>query len=148
MKLTFLFGRICSGKSSYKPEAFRIVVSDIVRDIIKSSDRSQLQDTMHLASRISSAIARVIDTAYLNYDEIVVDGIRQPEIVQDLIKVYPHAELVWLSVPKEERKRRYEARKDSKDTEAFEVADNKPIELECEKISWMFSNKLTVVNNY
>lgn len=148
MKLTFLFGRICSGKSSYKPDAFRIVVSDIVRAIIKSSNRSELQDTLHLAERISSAIAMVIDTAYSVYDEIIVDGIRQPEIVENLTTAYPHAELVWLEVPEEERKRRYESRKDAKDTEAFEVADNKPIELECQKIFTIFKDQLTVVHNY
>lgn len=148
MNLTFLFGRICSGKSTYEPEAFRIVVSDIVRDIVKSSDREQLQDTLHLAERIASAIVRVIDTAYILHSDVVVDGIRQPEIVESLIKQFPDAELVWLDCPTEERKRRYESRKDTKDTQPFEVADNKPIELECQKIFSIFKDKLTVVQNY
>lgn len=148
MKLTLLVGRICSGKSSYKPDACRVEVSGIVKDIIKSSDRSELQNTIHLAKRISTAIDMVIDTAQHMFDDIVVDGIRQPEIVEDLMLSHPYADIVWLEVPEEERKRRYESRKDSKDTEAFEVADNKPIELECQKIFSIFKDKLTVVKNY
>jgi|TARA_R110000751_G_scaffold211332_1_gene314902 hypothetical protein len=148
MKLTLLVGRICSGKSSYKPDACRIVVSNIVKDIIKSSDRSELQNTIHLAKRISTAIDMVIDTAQNVFDDIVVDGIRQPEIVEDLMLSHPHADLVWLEVPEEERKRRYETRKDAKDTESFEIADNKAIELECQKIFSIFKDQLTVVHNY
>ena len=146
--LTLLVGRICSGKSTYKPDACRIVVSNIVKDIIKSSDRSQLQDTMHLAKRIATAITMIIDTSQHMFDEIIVDGIRQPEIVEELLKYHPYADLVWLEVPEEERKRRYETRKDAKDTESFEIADNKAIELECQKIFSIFKDQLTVVHNY
>ena len=56
--------------------------------------------------------------------------------------------MVWLEVPVEERKRRYENRKDIKDVESFEIADNKPIELECQRIFDTFKDKLTIINNY
>jgi hypothetical protein len=83
-----------------------------------------------------------------NEEEIVVDGIRQVSILDRVLNAYPEAELVWLEVPTEERKRRYEARKDIKDVEPFEVADNKPIELECQRIFSTFRDKLTIINNY
>jgi len=83
-----------------------------------------------------------------NEEEIVVDGIRQVSILDRVLNAYPEAELVWLDCPTEERKRRYEARKDAKDVEPFEVADNKSIELECQKIFSTFKDQLTIINNY
>jgi hypothetical protein len=81
-------------------------------------------------------------------EEIIIDGIRQVSIVNKILEVYPDAELVWLEVPTEERKRRYESRKDIKDVEPFEVADNKPIELECQNIFSTFTDKIKIINNY
>jgi hypothetical protein len=78
---------------------------------------------------------------------LIIDGIRQPSILKRLSTVYP-GEVVWLEVPLEERKRRYEARGAEKDTEPFEVADNKPIELECQNIYDTFKTKLFIINNY
>ena len=146
MKLTLLFGRICSGKSSLYKDSYRIVVSDLVRGIINSTSREELQNTMHLDSKIAESIVMVIDNA-TEHPHIVVDGIRQAAIVNKVLQHYPDAELVWLEVPIEERKRRYEARGAEKDTEPFEVADNKPIELECQDIFRIFKQQLRVINN-
>lgn len=146
MKLTLLFGRICSGKSSLYKDSYRIVVSDLVRGIINSTSREDLQKTMHLDDKIAESIVMVVDAAS-DHSHVVVDGIRQASIVEKVLQHYPNAELVWLEVPVEERKRRYEARKDAKDVEPFEVADNKPIELECQKIYSIFKEQLKVINN-
>ena len=127
----------------------RIVVSDIVRGIIKSSSREELQNTMHLDLSITAGIIEQIgDLLKKEVSEIVVDGIRQVSIVELVLAHFPEAELVWLEVPVEERKRRYENRKDVKDVELFEIADNKPIELECQNIFSTFRDKLTIINNY
>ena len=152
-KVTLLFGRICSGKSSYRADELipRIIVSDIVRSVIVdyAATRDQLQDTLHLGNLIAKSIIECIDIYDSAYGlEILVDGIRQVSIVEKVLEKYPNAELVWLDVPDEERKRRYESRKDIKDVEPFEVADNKPIELECQKIFSTFKDKLTIINNY
>ena len=101
---------------------------------------------MHLDSKIAESIVMVIDNA-TEHPRIVVDGIRQATIVNKVLQHYPDAELVWLEVPVEERKRRYEARRAEKDTEPFEVADNKPIELECQDIFRIFKQQLRVINN-
>jgi len=147
MKLTYLFGRICSGKSTYKPETRRIMVSDIVRSVINSSDRDKLQNTMHLDDQIIVGLAICIESNIkTGVDELIVDGIRQPTIVAKLIQQYP-GELIWLEVSTDERKRRYEKRKAQKDTQPFEVADNKAIELECQKIYSIFKEQITVINN-
>jgi hypothetical protein len=144
MKLTLLFGRICSGKTSYYPDSCRIVVSNLVRAIINSSSREELQNTMHLDHLIAQSIIQNIDLAC---EHVVVDGIRQVSIVNTILEHYPNAELVWLEVSIEERKRRYETRKDIKDVEPFDIADNKAIELECQKIYSIFKERLKIINN-
>ena len=146
-KLTLLFGRICSGKSSYRPDEYRIVVSNTVRGIISKSTREELQDTLHLDQKIGEALVMVIDQVAEHVEHVVVDGIRQASIVEMVLQHYPYAELVWLEVPTEERKRRYESRKDAKDVEPFDIADNKQIELECQKIYETYKTKLHIVNN-
>ena len=147
MKLTLLFGRICSGKSSLYKDSYRIVASNLVRGIVNSASREDLQNTMHLDDTIAKAIIMSIDYVIDENPHVVVDGIRQASIVEKVLQHYPNAELVWLEVPVEERKRRYEARKDVKDVEAFEIADNKPIELECQNIYRIFKEQLRIINN-
>ncbi|CAB4142620.1 hypothetical protein UFOVP450_16 [uncultured Caudovirales phage] len=147
MKLTLLFGRICSGKSSLYKDSYRIVASNLVRGIVNSASREDLQNTMHLDDTIAEAIIMSIDYVIDENPHVVVDGIRQASIVEKVLQHYPNAELVWLEVPVEERKRRYEARKDAKDVEAFEIADNKPIELECQNIFSIFKEQLRIINN-
>lgn len=148
-KITMVFGRICSGKSEYriKDKVGRTYVSNIVRALVESSDRDKLQNSMHLDDQIAE---KILEGPKLMEDtsEIIIDGIRQVSIVNKVLQHYPDAELVWLEVPTEERKRRYESRKDVKDVELFEVADNKLIELECQKIFSTFRDKLTIINNY
>ena len=147
MKLTLLFGRICSGKSSLYKDSYRIIVSNLVRGIINSASREDLQNTMHLDDLIAESIVMSIDYVIDENPHVVVDGIRQASIVEKVLQHYPNAELVWLEVPVQERKRRYEARKDAKDVEAFEIADNKPIELECQNIFSIFKEQLRIINN-
>ena len=147
MKITYLCGRICSGKSTYRPEARRLMVSDIVRNVVRSNDREKLQNSMHLDEQILEGLSICIDyDIEMGVEELIIDGIRQPSILDKLTVMYP-GEVVWLEVPLEERKRRYEARGAEKDTEPFEVADNKAIELECQKIYSIFSKQLKVINN-
>ena len=149
LKLTLVFGRICSGKGSYLPGVRRIAVSDIVKRIVSSTNRDALQNSLHLDSQIATTLINSIYIANMaNREHIVVDGIRQVSIVDRILNVYPEAELIWLDCPTEERKRRYEARKDIKDVEPFEVADNKSIELECQRIFSTFRDQLTIINNY
>ena len=147
MKLTLLFGRICSGKSSLYKDSYRIVASNLVRGIVNSASREDLQNTMHLDDTIAESIIMTIDYVIDENPHVVVDGIRQASIVEKVLQHYPNAELVWLEVPVEERKRRYEARKDAKDVESFEIADNKPIELECQNIFSIFKEQLRIINN-
>ena len=147
-KITLLFGRICSGKSSYLPDAYRIIVSNIVKGILNSTDRKELQNSQHLDQEIADSILMVMHHVCEQYPHVVVDGIRQVSIVNRVLEEFPDVELIWLEVPTEERKRRYESRKATKDVESFEIADSKPIELECSEIFTTFKKRLKVINNY
>lgn len=147
MKIIYLCGRICSGKSSYEPQYKRIKVSDIVRDIINSNDREKLQDTLHLEIQILDKINSSLIKCKQNKEEvIIVDGIRQPFILDQLNKIHP-GEIHWLEVPVKEREKRYVKRNAKKDTQSFKDADNHPIELECQQIYRIFKNKLKIINN-
>ena len=118
-RITLVFGRICSGKGSYMKEADkRIVVSDIVKSMVSSTNRDALQNSMHFDSQIGTALINSIYIATMaDKEHIVVDGIRQVSIVDRVLQAYPDAEMIWLEVPYDERKRRYENRKDAKDVE-------------------------------
>jgi len=153
-EVILVFGRICSGKSSFQSLSYRIVVSNIVRDLMKSNDREQLQNSMHLDERIAEEIIGVLDATSTCIEKgiikrrpIIVDGIRQSTIVDKILELYPDSTLVWLDVSEAKRKQRYENRNDTKDTESFETADNKPIELECQKIFSIFKERLEIINN-
>lgn len=106
---------------------------------------------MKIAEEIVSCIEEIkVAMKYnlIKHKNIIVDGIRQTSIVDYILERYPDAKLVWLQVPTEKRRQRYELRADSKDTESFDVADNKPIELECQKIFSIFEDKLQIINNH
>lgn len=151
-KLILVFGRICSGKSSYKPELPRITVSNTVRSLFKeligdtNADRAALQTTLSLDQQIAERLLSQIDALEVE-GEVIVDGIRQVSIVRHILTKYSKAILVFLEVPTEERKRRYESRADIKDVEPFEIADNKPIELQIDEILEVFKEDLIIVNN-
>ena len=152
--IILVFGRICSGKSSFQTNAHRIVVSDIVRKLINSNDRSQLQNTQHLDEQIAEEILRQMESydylmshELLRVHNIVIDGIRQPSIVEYILERFPEAHLIWLDVPQEVRRRRYETRNAEKDTESFDQADNRPIELEGQKIFSIFEDRMEIIYN-
>jgi hypothetical protein len=154
-QIILVFGRICSGKSTFQSQAYRVVVSNIVRKLINSNDRSQLQNTQHLDEQIAQRILGRIETYQMlmandviKTHNIIIDGIRQPSIVSRVLEQYPQSTLVWLEVPADKRKMRYELRADIKDVEPFEIADNKPIELEGQNIFSIFEERLQIINNH
>ena len=145
MKVLFLFGEICSGKSTYDPGApfTRYTVSSAVRKIMQTDDRKLLQDSKHLDIHIANTICDdfwhyqhfVFDTEQTTPQYFVIDGIRQYSILEHIESYlkynYPSLtlEYKWLEVDREERKRRFEARKDPKDTLSFEKAEKRDNEL-------------------
>ena len=138
MKVVFLFGEICSGKSTYEPEgkSVRITVSNIVKRLMQSEDREVLQKSKHLDTIIADEIIEEVDNIFGYVDPspqtIIIDGIRQYSIVEQVQQWLPdniQVEYKWLEVDAVERKRRFEARKDPKDTLTFEEAEKRDNEL-------------------
>ena len=138
MKIVFLFGEICSGKSTldFGESSMRITVSNIVKKLMQSEDREVLQKSKHLDNVIADEIVEEIDNifgfVYPHPPTIIIDGIRQYSIVKQVQQCLPdnvQVEYKWLQVDSVERKRRFEARKDPKDTLTFEEAEKRDNEL-------------------
>lgn len=118
-------GNLCSGKGHYcmaqYPEYTRIGVSDIVKDLSKFTDRSQLGTTAHL----DQAIAKVLIEKIEQHDKVIVDGIRQMSIMTALEQHFGKQvkDIIWLDVPHDELRNRYQSRGSSKDkTMSFDQA--------------------------
>ena len=137
MKVLFLFGEICSGKSTLDlgQQTIKITVSNVVKRLMQSEDREVLQNSKHLDKVIADEIIEEIDNMQNFLDilpqYVVVDGIRQHSILaqieQWIATTNPNiqVEYMWLEVDRDERKRRFEARKDPKDTLTFEEAEKR-----------------------
>ena len=145
MKVLFLFGEICSGKSTNEPEgkSVRITVSNVVRKLMQSEDREVLQKSRHMDTMIANEIANdlwnydtfIFESKDTTPDYLIIDGIRQGTILTVLEsyieRSHPYwgIEYKWLDVDREERKRRFDARKDPKDTLSFDEAEKRDNEL-------------------
>lgn len=123
--MIFVCGKLGSGKSTYanqvaKTLGYKMVeVSDIVKSILKQTERSKLQNHPELDSII-------VRELYEAGHDTVVSGVRQVSI----LKAFPSVEqLIWIEVSEEERFRRLSNRLDDKDPvktkEAFLIAQER-----------------------
>ncbi len=157
-RIVFISGRICSGKGHIctqlhftTPNSGHIIVSDTVRSIVKSGERQVLQNTAYMDKVIAHELGRRIDQQLaLNCKLILVDGIRQLSIIEELNKSFHNVAYVWVDCPAEIRKQRYIARHSSKDSsisfEDAELADDKLGLAEVE--TWFKTvGRATIVNN-
>lgn len=150
-KIVLLFGKICSGKSTYADalcyvtKAKRITVSDIVKRVSGKTTRSELQQTQDLDADIAAELINEIN----KYDKIVIDGIRQDTIVWHIVNYFgmDAITMVWLEVPDEIRKHRFYDRVVAKDDISFEEADQKDIKLGLERVAEVFKNWYIIINN-
>lgn len=150
-KIVLLFGKICSGKSTYADalcyvtKAKRITVSDIVKRVSGKTTRSELQQTQDLDADIAAELINEIN----KYDKIVIDGIRQDTIVWHIVNYFgmDAITMVWLEVPDEIRKHRFYDRVVAKDDISFEEADQKDIKLGLERVAEVFKSWYIIINN-
>lgn len=150
-KIVLIFGRICSGKSTYADalcyvtKAKRITVSDIVKRVSGKASRSELQQTEHLDIAIAEELCAEID----KYEKVVIDGIRQHSIAWHLINSYgkDNVDMIWLEVSDEIRKYRFYDRAVSKDDISFEQADERDDELGLSKLASLLENWYIKINN-
>ena len=60
-EVILVFGRICSGKSTFQSQSYRIIVSNIVRGLMQTDDRAALQNSLDLDERIAEEVVGCID---------------------------------------------------------------------------------------
>jgi dephospho-CoA kinase len=150
-QIVLLFGKICSGKSTYADalcyvtKAKRITVSDIVKRVSGKVSRSELQNTAHMDLSICEELASEIK----KYDKVVVDGIRQYSIVVGLAAEFglENLDLIWLEVPDEIRRYRFTDRAIAKDDISFEEADARDEKLGLLELQDKLKDSYIVINN-
>jgi cytidylate kinase len=150
-RIVLLFGKICSGKStyanalSYITKAKRITVSDIVKRVSGKASRSELQNTAHMDQDICHELCQEIN----KYNKVVIDGIRQYTIVMGLAAEFglENLDLVWLEVPDDVRKYRFHDRAISKDDITFEEADARDESLGLKELQDKLKDSYIIVNN-
>lgn len=122
--IVIVCGNISSGKghyiAQYYPDYKHIAVSSIVKELSQFQTRSELGTTAHLADAIVNRLKEAIGP----YDKVVVDGIRQISILEQLVDFYgPEIKnIIWLDVPEQTLKSRFEKRGSAKDDLSFEKA--------------------------
>jgi dephospho-CoA kinase len=130
-QIVIVCGKICSGKGHFCanqfPGYYQVTVSDVVKQLAKTQVRSELSDTKSL----DMAIADVLIEEINKHDKVVVDGIRQRSIIERLVQAFGSQiqDIIWLDVPEETLRQRFEQRGASKDDLKFDVALQRDNEL-------------------
>lgn len=111
------------------PQTDHVVVSDIVRSIVKSGDRQDLQNTADLDHLISLQLATRVSKSLSDGKRVLVDGVRQQSVLHHLVQIVDDIEYVWIDCADDVRAARYQTRQSAKDgTISFadaDVADDK-----------------------
>jgi len=150
--IMFLCGKICSGKTYFAkhhaPNHTYLSVSSIVKGIISSNKRSELQQTSDLDEQISNETIRFITQALITSDRVLIDGIRQLSIIVSVLKYFKTSiaigdikfKLVWLTVPQNILEERYNKQTDKKNDISFKQAIEKDYKLGLKKIENVILN--------
>lgn len=125
-EIILVCGNLCSGKGTYCNTLkgyTHVATSDVVKQISGYSARSDLHKTADLDTQIADQLIDIIE----HNKPIVVDGIRQMSIMQRIIDHFgePNVKLVWLEVPLDTLKQRYQSRQHAKDDQDFDTAFNR-----------------------
>lgn len=129
MKVTFIIGALCSGKTTmtqHCDEEDVIEIGQIVRNLTTLDDRLFDKD---LDIAINNRVFQIISKAFYHAPrDLVVVGIRQLSVFTSIEKVCNdlgvEMEVWYLEVPEDIRKQRYESRNSSKDVSiTFEFAN-------------------------
>lgn len=119
-------GRLCSGKGHYcttnYPDHFHLPVSSVVKQLANTQVRSELAKTADMDHLIIQELIHQIEA----HPKIVIDGIRQPSIVQALQDKFGSQvrDVIWLDVPEDVRRQRFLDRKATKDDKSFDDASS------------------------
>lgn len=146
-QIILVCGNLCSGKGHYcktkYPDYHAISVSGIVKSLTQSSERSELTKTAYLDKRILECLGDQIQP----FDKVIIDGIRQMTIIKGLEQKYGDQikDIVWLEVPIDTLKTRFENRAAKKDDLPFEKALQADRDLGVSDVETYIKAKHTVV---
>lgn len=158
-QIILVFGPICSGKTTYcqklgyaYPDSKYFKVSDIVRELTQQVVRSELQKTSKLATDIAASLMSKIDDALSKpeYRHVIIDGIRQYEIVRLLVSYYglENISMVWLEVPIEIREERYKVLSRDRDNISFKDANDNDAKLGLSELERALKTTFEIIHNY
>lgn len=123
-EIVIVCGNFSSGKGYYiqqhypDSEYMHIEVSSIVKALSGFKTRSELGTTANLDNAIIEKIFEYID----KHKKVVIDGIRQPQILNAIVKKYGSQvkDIIWLDVPENVRRERFDKRASKKDDMSFD----------------------------
>ncbi len=148
--IILVFGRICSGKGTYcapfvKRGFHHIATSAIVSELSGAATRDELQQT----DAFDDAIARELINQIEQHGKVIIDGIRQPQIVDAIVDKFgdKNIEMVWLEVPEATREERFLKRGARKDNQSFADANQGDSKLGVDDIEKKFKPQSTIVDN-
>ncbi len=117
-------GNLASGKGHYAktyfPDAEVIGVSSVVKELTNFRKRSELSTTANLDNVIANLlIERILNSPK---EQVVIDGIRQPSIMEKLQRYFKDQikDIIWLDVDEKDRRKRFEKRDSGKDDMSFD----------------------------
>lgn len=148
-------GETGSGKSTFIKKVFPdrsvISVSGIVRKFTNSESREQLSSTGHLHLKIASELYLEITERIDCGEKVVIDGIRQVEILEILENSFHSISTIWLEVPPSVRKERIQKRSAAKDDSlTFETLEELDRKLNLHLLKeYVYNNKKSlIIKNY
>jgi len=171
MNIIALCGYPYAGKDTFfdecMPEGSILVsVSAIVRQLSRAQDRAGLQATAHLGPQIAAAVEDEVRAAVdaltltavnaranlgkssVSELAIVINGIRQPEILEHLVAAFPDITIVWLEASEQTRTRRFKNHVQDKDAATASYTDlvAREISLGLGRLeTWVKTQPLTIV---
>jgi dephospho-CoA kinase len=133
--IILVFGKLCSGKGTYCKRFTRsgykhVSTSDVVKDLSGAQTRGELQKTADKGPAIAAELVEIIG----KNSKIIVDGIRQPNIVDAIVSRFgrDNIEMVWLDVP---------------DDQSFDAADLGDKNLGMDRIEKKYKSQSRVVDH-
>lgn len=123
-QIVLVCGNLSSGKGHFIKQHYanyeHLSVSSIVKTLTNATTRSELGSTAHLDKGILGVLIERIK----HFDKIVVDGIRQLSILRGLEDEFRDQikDIIWLEVPMNKLRARFEMRQAKKDDLPFDQA--------------------------
>lgn len=158
--ITFISGTLCSGKSTVakiigqnSEKTTFIEVSDIVKDILQTTDRDKLVNNNHLDQEIVKEIIATIfhqePSSHIEIENFIISGARQLSIIREIESYFSEKfefQYIWVNAPKSTRFKNFQKRGDKKDgldlsIETFDRYEKTDIDLGLLEVRNYFFNK-------